>query len=150
MMRALLACERGNSFIELGFVAPILATFIIGTVDLSMAYSAELALEQAAQRSIERVQRITYNVSQNPTLEAEAEAAAGTGSAATVTSWLECNGNGVRLDFTTGTCNAGAPYARYVEVQVQKPFDPMFGRFFPSAAADGTVTLDATAGIRVQ
>lgn len=150
MIRSLLRCERGNSLIEMALVAPVLTTLIIGTIDLSMAYSEELALEQAAQRTIERVQANTYTLSQNPTLQAEAQSAAGEGSTATVSSWLECNGDGVRLDFATGTCTAGDPYARYVEVQVRKPFDPMFGTFFPSANADGTVTLDATAGIRVQ
>jgi Flp pilus assembly protein TadG len=146
----ILKCERGNSFVEMAFAAPILATLIIGLVDLSTAYSAELALEQAAQRTIERVQQGPYTTTENATLETEAETAAGTGSNATVSSWLECNGDGVRLNFNTGTCATGAPYARHVEVTVTKPFDPLFGRFFPGASTGGTVTLDATAGIRVQ
>jgi Flp pilus assembly protein TadG len=150
MIRSIIHCERGNSLVELGFVAPILTTLIIGTIDLSTAYSAELALEQVAQRTIERVQADSYQTTQNSTLESEAEAAAGTGSDATVTSWLECNGNGVKLNFNTGTCSAGVPYARHVEIQVTKPFDPMFGTYFPGANQNGTITLDATAGIRVQ
>lgn len=150
MIRALLKCERGNSLIELAFIAPMLTTLVIGTVDLSMAYSEELALEQAAQRTVERVQRSSYRSTQNSTLQSEAQTAAGAGSSATVTAWLECNGNGVRLDFDTGECEEGDPYARYVEVEVEKPFDPFFGRFFPGAGSGGTVTLDAAAGIRVQ
>jgi Flp pilus assembly protein TadG len=150
MIRSLFHCERGNSVIELGFVAPILATIIIGTVDLSMAYSAELALEQAAQRTIERVQANTYNTGLNPSLKTEAEAAAGAGSTATVSAWLECSDNGTKLDFTTGDCSNTEPFARHVELQVQAPFNPMFGRFFPGAGANGTVTLVATAGVRVQ
>ena len=150
MIRSILSCERGNSIVELAFVAPILTTLIIGTIDLSTAYSAELALEQVAQRTIERVQSDSYQTSHNTTLETEAEAAAGTGSNATVTSWLECSGDGVKLNFNTGTCGAGVPYARHVEIEVTKPFDPMFGAYFPGASAGGTVTLDATAGIRVQ
>lgn len=149
-MRRLLGCDRGNSFVELGLVAPVLTTLIIGTVDLSMAYSAELALEQAAQRTIERVQAKSYQTSHNSTLKADAENAAGAGSTATVSSWLECNGDGVKLDFTTGSCSAGEPFSRHVEIQVQRPFTPMFGKFFPGADANGSVTLAATAGIRVQ
>ena len=149
MIRRLLGCQKGNSLVELGFVAPILTTMIIGTVDLGMAYSAELSLEQAAQRAIERVQREGYTTTQNSTLQSDAQTAAGSGSTATVTSWLECNNDGVKLNFNTGVCATGVPYARYVEVQVQKPFDPMFGRFFPGASTGGTVMLDATAGIRV-
>lgn len=150
MMRSLLKCERGNALVELAFVAPILTTFIIGTIDLSMAYSAELSLEQAAQRTIERVQASTYDTSQDSALESEAQTAAGAGATADVTAWLECNGNGTKLDFNTGSCSDGEPYARYVQVEVQRSFTPMFGRYFPNADANGAVTLDATAGVRVQ
>jgi Flp pilus assembly protein TadG len=150
MIRSLIRCERGNSLIELALVAPVLTTLIIGTTDLSMAYSEELSLEQAAQRTIERVQRNSYQISHNATLKTEAETAAGAGSTATVSSWLECNGDGVKLNYTTGSCSAGAPFSRHVEIQVQKPFDPMFGKFFPGADANGSVTLGATAGMRVQ
>ena len=147
MIGRVIRCERGNSLVELGFIAPILATFVIGTIDLSTAYSAELALEQAAQRTIERVQVKSYETTQKTALENEAKAAAGGGASATVTAWLECNGNGIRLDFDTGTCNEGDPYARYVELDMQQSFTPMFGEFFPGG---GTITLDATAGVRVQ
>lgn len=150
MIRKLLNCERGNSLIEMAFAAPILTTLIIGTVDLSMAYSAELEIEQVAQRSIERIQRESYRTSQKSALEAEARAAAGTGSTALITAWLECNGGGTRLNIDSGTCSAGEPYARYVEIQVTRPFSPMFGRYFPGANPNGTVTLDGTAGVRVQ
>ncbi len=49
--------ERGTSIIEMALAAPLLATFLIGMVDLSRAYSAKLQVEQAAQRTIEMVQR---------------------------------------------------------------------------------------------
>ena len=49
--------EGGASIIELALVAPILATLLIGMVDLSRAYSRKLMLEQAAQRAIEKIQQ---------------------------------------------------------------------------------------------
>ena len=146
----LLACERGNSFIELAFAAPLLVTFIIGTVDMSMAYSQQLALEQVAQRTVERVQRNSYLPSQKATLKAEAEAAAGSGAVATISEWLECNGNGIKLDFTTGSCSAGASYSLHVEVELDRSFNPIFGQFFPNANSSGAVPLEAKAGIRLQ
>jgi len=149
--RQLRADERGNSVIELGLVTPILAALLMGTVDISRAVSAKLNLEQAAQRTIELVQRSKYDTADNATYETEAETAAGTGSDATISNWLECNNNGTHLNWTTGSCTTGDPYARVVQVTIQQPFTPLFGtRFFPGANADGTFTLHATAGIRTQ
>ena len=143
--------ERGNSLIEMALFTPLLATLLVGTVDLSRAYSSKLALEQAAQRVVERVQASEYTTANKSTLEADAESAAGTGSDANITTWLECNNDGTHLDYDTGTCaTATDPYARYVQVTVTQPFTPMFGaRFFPNAS-NGVVTLTATAGVRTQ
>ena len=51
--------ERGASIIELALVAPVLASMLVGMVDLSRAYSYKLKLEQAAQRAIEKVQAVS-------------------------------------------------------------------------------------------
>jgi Flp pilus assembly protein TadG len=144
--------QRGNSLIEMALVAPLLGALVVGTLDISDAVSEKLALEQSAQRVVEYVQRSGYQTSDNAALIAEAKTAAGAGSTASVTAWLECNGNGVHLNFDTGTCsNASVPYARYAEITVRKTFTPQFGtRFFPGANADGTVNVSATAGVRVQ
>jgi Flp pilus assembly protein TadG len=143
--------ERGNALIEMALIAPLLAALIVGAVDISRGVSAKLQVEQAAQRSIELIQRSEYKTADESTYEADAQAAAGTGSTATLTAWMECNGNGVHLDIDTGTCGATDAVARYVQMTVQKPFTPMFGtRLFPGANSNGTVTVDATAGIRVQ
>ena len=144
--------ERGNSLIEMAIVTPVIAALLVGMVDLSRAYSAKLQLEQAAQRTIELVQRTDYKTSDASTYEDDAEAAAGVGSTATLSSWLECNNDGEHLDFDTGTCGAATdPYARYVQITVEKSFTPLFGsRYFPGANADGTVTLRAIAGVRAQ
>lgn len=150
-LRSLGPDERGNSLIEMALIAPVLAALIVGAVDISRGVSAKLQVEQAAQRSIELVQRSEYKTADKATYEADAQAAAGSGSTAAITAWLECNGDGVKRNIDTGTCNDGDALARYVQMSVQKPFTPMFGtRFFPGANANGTVTVHATAGIRVQ
>jgi Flp pilus assembly protein TadG len=149
---AICADESGNSMIEMALVMPLLATLLVGTVDISRACAAKLGLEQAAQRTIELVQRTDYNTDDTDIYEGDAEEAAGEGSTATVTDWLECNNDGVHLDYDTGVCaNAADPYSRYVQIEVQQPFTPMFGTmFFPNPNSDGSVTMRATAGVRTQ
>jgi Flp pilus assembly protein TadG len=143
--------ERGNSFVEMGLVLPLLTAVLVGSVDISRAVSARLKLEQAAQRTIELVQASTYKTSQNSTLQSDAQTAAGAGSTATVTSWMECDYNGTHLDYDTGTCNTGQSYQRYVKVSISQKFTPMFGtKYFPGANSDGTYTLTGVAGLRTQ
>jgi len=147
--------ERGNSFIEMAFIVPILTTLFVGMVDISRAVSMDLQLEQATQHTIERIQAIgtQYKTTNNSTYQTDAAAAAGVNTSnVTVSSWLECSNDGVKLDYDSGTCSSGtAPFARYVTVSVQKNFTPLFGtRFFPGANSDGTFTLRSTAGVRIQ
>jgi hypothetical protein len=142
--------ERGNSFLEMALAAPLLAALFIGMVDVSRAVSAKIDLEQAAQRAVERVQATEYKSDEADDLQADAEAAAGSGSSATVDDWLECNHDGVHLDFDTDSCSAGQSYARYVEVNVQKSFSPLYGSMFPGADTNGDVQVNGQATVRVQ
>jgi Flp pilus assembly protein TadG len=142
--------ERGNSFLEMALAAPLLAALFIGMVDISRSVSTKIDLEQAAQRAVERVQATEYKTADATDVQDDAEAAAGTGSSATVDAWLECNHDGTHLDFDTGSCSAGQSYARYVEVNVQKPFTPMYGGMFPGADSNGEVQVNGQATVRVQ
>lgn len=153
MMRRLLTLardERGTSLIEMAMVAPVFAMLLVGFVDISRAYSARLQLEQAAQRSIEKVQQYRTTSSTFSTLQAEAMAAANVAaSAVTVDPWLECDG-ARQANYNT-SCTPGQVQARYITVSIVKKFTPMFGtRFFPGANADGTYTLVGDAGMRTQ
>ena len=147
--------ESGNSIVEMGFVAPILASLLIGMVDLSRAYSNKLQIEQIAQRTIEKVQNAEYSDTDayKNALKAEAAAAAGVAtSAVTVTSWLECNNDGVKLAFGSSCTDANAPFGRYVEVGIQRVYTPMFKVKFggQNMNANGTYNLKGTAGVRIQ
>ena len=62
----LLANARGAAVIELALVAPVLALGVIGIVDVSNAYSRKLALEQGAQRAVEKI----MNTTETSTVEA--------------------------------------------------------------------------------
>ena len=62
MMRRLVKLareDRGAAVIELALIAPVLALLIIGVTDISIAYGRKLELEQAVQRSIEKVMQTT-------------------------------------------------------------------------------------------
>ncbi len=149
-IRSLARDESGASIIEMAMVAPVLAALLMGMVDISRAYSAKLQLEQAAQRSIEKVQQYRTTTSTYSTLVAEAATAAGVNATdVTVDYWLECNG--ARQTAYTTVCPTVQTRVRYITVSINKKFSPMFGtRYFPGANSDGTYTINAQAGLRTQ
>jgi Flp pilus assembly protein TadG len=150
---SLLRDRRGSSVIELAIAAPIFGAFIIGMVDLSRAYSAKLQLEQAAQRTIEYVQRNGYQPGDDSTLQAEAAAAAGVAtSAVTVNKWLECYSGTTTITktYTGQTCSAGQSYARYISVDITKTYAPIFRVKWDMKTASSIYTLHGKAGLRVQ
>lgn len=146
----LISCERGNSFVEMALVSPLIAALLMGMVDISRAVSTKLKLVQSSQRAVELVQSSGFVYSNMSALETEAETAAGAGSEATATAWLECGSSSTQLSFTS-TCADGEPYSRHVRVTITKPFTPLFASpYFPGANNDGTYTITGKAGMRVQ
>lgn len=150
------ADESGTSAIEMALLAPILATMMIGMVDLGSAYSAKLKLVQGAQRAVEKIQRFGVGVT-GKTDEAslKAEAADGAGievAKVVVTSWLECTSSGgtVTTKAYDGSCATGEAFARNVHIDAEGTYTPMFTMKWAGANADGTFTLHGKAGIRVQ
>lgn len=149
LFKNLVRDESGATIVELALMAPIMATMLIGMVDLSFGYSEKLELEQAAQRAVERVMQQRSASSDYSDIKAEAAAHAGVPeSAVTVDFWLECNGT--RADSVSAACADGETYARYVEVDVTDKYTPYIGTKFLGANDDGSYTLTGTAGIRIQ
>jgi len=148
--------ERGASIIELAMTVPVLASLLIGMVDISRAYSAKLQLEQAAYRAVEKVQQYQASASTYDTLKAEAGSAARAAGFTTVSDndvvidyWLECNG-ARQSDYNT-VCSGGQSYARWITVDIPGTFTPMFSsRHWPGANTNGTFTLHGRAGLRTQ
>src|SRR5581483_3267691 len=85
----LLRNDRGAAIIELALVAPVLALVVAGIVDLSNAYSKKLALEQGAQRAIEKIMNTTENATVESTLASE----------------VQCQVNGSTTTSGVTTCN---------------------------------------------
>ena len=142
--------DRGASIIELALVAPVLASLLVGMVDMSRAYSYKLKLEQSAQRAIEKVQQYQAESSTYSTLQSEAANAAGVpSSSVTIDYWLECDGTR-QSDYNT-SCTGTQTYGRWVTVSVQGTFTPMFrSKYYPRANSDGTFTITGKAGMRTQ
>lgn len=139
--------ERGAALIELALVAPILATMTIGVIDLSNAFGRKLALEQAAQRAIEKVMNTTADDTVEATLQAEAAKQASVPlSDVTVTFRLECNGTQTDAD----DCPAGQTMSQWINVEVKDTYEPMFNVRFGAARTKGYYELKGEAGIRTQ
>ena len=167
------ADQRGAAVIELALVAPILGLMVIGIVDMSNAFSRKLALEQGAQRAVERIMQTTASDTVENTVKAEVvcqvdgtntdgtcKTSPITTSNVTVTYRLECTDPGGSIytqtstDSTTFdgyTCASGTvSEARYIEVLVNDTYTPLFPITFSFINGDGTYHLSATAGVRTQ
>lgn len=159
---ALLSNERGAAIIELAIVAPILALGVIGIVDMSNAYSRKLALEQGAQRAIEKIMQTTQESTVESTLASEAvcqvdgvnsdgtcKTSPITTSNVTVTWRRECStsagaltttaaGNSTPQTYTTSAaydadpCSSGSKEADYIQVALTDKYTPMFSTHFGS------------------
>ena len=168
----LLADDTGAAIIELALIAPIFALMTIGVVDMSNAYSRKLALEQGAQRAVEKIMQTTQDDTVENTLTTEAVCQVNgtnangtcktspiTAANVTVTFRLECNASGTitaqtttnATTFDTFTCALGSTEARYIQVQVSDKYTPMFPIHFAAfTSSDGSYHLSATAGMRTQ
>ena len=165
--------ESGAAVIELALVAPVLGLLVIGIVDISNAFSRKLALEQGAQRAIERIMQTTADDTVENTLKTEVVCQVnGTNSDGTcktspittadvtVNYRQECTTTGgvmttqTTTDATTFdgyTCaNTSDTEARYIEVVVNDKYSPMFPIHFSALNSDGTYHISATAGMRTE
>jgi Flp pilus assembly protein TadG len=162
MIRLLLAKlrrnERGASIVELALTAPFMAALVIGISDLARAYSMKLLLEQASQRAIEKVENqksvATGGYSTSLTAEATAamtDAGYSTGNTYTSDSWRECGTATTHETFTGDCASSTDTTTRYASVSISRNFSPMFpSRAWPTANADGTITLTGYAEVRIQ
>lgn len=173
-MRILARHEGGAAVIELALISPILALTIVGIVDISNAFSRKLALEQGAQRAIEKIMQTTEDDTVEGTLKTEAVCQVNGMNAdktckttpisaanVTVTWMLECrNSSGAITGSQTSTdadafdllsCTAVDRPSRYIKVAVTDKYTPMFPIHFGAInSGDKKYHLSATAGMRTQ
>ena len=172
----LLADSRGAAIIEMALIAPVLALGVIGIVDISNAYSRKLALEQGAQRAIEKIMNTTENATVESTLTSEVQCQVNGSTTSngvttcktsptqtiTVTWRVDCTAADGTI--TTQTTISSATYdtyvdptatpctgtkSGYVQVDVTDKYSPLFPVHFASFnTSDSTYHLSATAGVR--
>ena len=173
-LHRLVADARGAAVIEMALVAPVLALTVIGIVDMSNAYSRKLALEQGAQRAIEKIMQTTETSTVESTLTTEAVCQVNgmnadntcktspiTAANVTVTYRLECKdatGSIVSTSTTTDSaafdalfCDPSQHEQRYLEVRLTDTYMPLFPIHFLSFnTGSGGYPISATAGMRTQ
>ena len=148
-LKSLRGDGRGAATLELALVAPVLATMLIGMVDIGRGYSMKLQLEQAAQRAIEKVMTGQADKSTVAALKTEAATTASVPESQVIVNyWLECDG-ATQGTYDT-TCSMGAVSRRYLTVQISKTFTPMFSAKWLGSNPDGTFTVIGKTGVRTQ
>ena len=158
-LRTLIRDQRGAAIIELAFIAPIIALMTVGVVDLSNGFGTKLKVEQAAQRSIEKVMQTTGVTTVEDTIVAEAvcqyngtnvngtcKTTPLTTANVTVTHRLECDG----VLTTNPDCTGTQKEARWIEVKVATDYKPLFPLYFTGIDADGKYHIESIAGMRTQ
>lgn len=171
--QTLLRDTSGAAVVELALVAPVLAMVTVGIVDLSNAYSRQLALEQGAQRAIEKIMQTTELSTVENTLKDEAcfqvdginadgtcKNSPITTNDVTVTFRQECTDSSGTVTVQTthdGTtfdgysCASGSTEAKYIQVSISDKYTPMFPIHFSGYdEADGSYHFTATAGMRTK
>jgi Flp pilus assembly protein TadG len=123
--------ERGAAVIEMALIAPVLALGVIGIVDVSNAYSRKLALEQGAQRAVEKIMNTTENSTVESTLANEVKCQVNGSTTATTTSGTQTT--------TTTTCNTSPTQT----ITVTWRLDCTTGGATTSTSTTNSATYDA-------
>jgi Flp pilus assembly protein TadG len=139
--------DRGAAVVELAIISPMIALLTVGVIDMSNGFSRKLKIEQAAQRSIEKIMNTSASDTIENTLAAEAASQANVPLAnVSVDYRLECD------DVVTEAeeCAEDQETSQWISVTVTDTYTPLFTRTFGGINGDGTYHLSATAGIRIQ
>jgi Flp pilus assembly pilin Flp len=165
--------EDGTATIELAVVVTVLATMLIGVVDITTAFNRKMELEQALQRSLEKIMNTTTFTTPTQTIKEEVALAVRgiEEEEISVDYLLECDNviqeqsGSPEPTAPANTSEAAVPEAeepdasagcdpsevqrRYITATVTDQFEP----FFPLhklGIAGSAFTISARAGMRVE
>ena len=163
ILRRLQSDNRGAAIIEMAMVAPVLALMTVGVVDISNGFGRKLRLEQAAQRSIEKVMQTTGELTVEDTIateavcqyngvnaEGECNTAPLTTDNVTVNHRLECNGVEKIVTVDDQDCAEGETESRWIQVTVWDDYAPMFPIHFSGIDDGDKYRITAVAGMRTE
>jgi len=139
------------SIIEMTFILPMLILLGCGATDLAMCYARQLALQQAAARTMEYAIAAGFaNLTSNQiTTEGTTAAGPGTNVAVSSSIWLECDG--VVQAAGTTSCTGSTSPARFASITITDTYNWMFEQLVPSWNSQPySVSLRGYAEVRVQ
>jgi Flp pilus assembly pilin Flp len=151
--------QRGVAAIELALVAPILAALIMGAADVGSAFSRKLALEQGAQRAVEKVMQTTELANVQETIAAEVAIQAGVDEDQVEVTFPRYCGTRLMADgerdengFAEGDpCETSEKEAHYILVVVTDEYDPMFPALgMGTKLPNGNYKVETKAGMRTK
>lgn len=152
--------HSGTAIVELALAAPILAVLIMGAIDVGGAFSRRLAIEQGAQRAVEKVMQTTELANVQKTIADEVSAQANVSPAqVTVTFPRYCDDKkmpDVDRDKDTGLaegdpCDPGETEMHYILVDVVDEYEPVFASLgMGKKLPNGNYRLQAKAGMRTR
>ena len=147
IVRRIAGDERGLSVVELGLVAPVLALFLAGIIDLSFGLAQRFVMQQAVNETLELLLAHPLegdadddDVDLTYLIDHVTEAADIDEDAVTIERWLQCDA--VRMDDYAATCPGGQDSARYLSLTIEKDFH---GEFFV-----GDMMMTASGVMRIQ
>ena len=143
----LIAQERGTTVVELAMAAPLLLLFLMGIVDLSGCVSSRIALQKAADRTLQLV-----SVKELSRDYAYARTTAATYADVpvqnvTYDAWLECDAT--RMPSINDICEDGEEVKRLLRVEIRSGYALSFP-FSQFAPADGVIDVVASSTLRMQ
>ena len=145
-LRSFIRDNRGTAVVELAIVSPMIALLTVGVIDLSNAYGKKLKIEQAAQRSIEKIMNTSASDTIQNTLAAEAAHQADVSLDKVQVSYhLECDGAAT----DAAECGEEQQASQWISVTVTDQYTPIFNTYF-GTSGDGLYHVSATAGVRIQ
>jgi pilus assembly protein CpaE len=160
LAKRLRADESGVAVLELALAAPILALFIMGTADVGAAFSRKLALEQGAQRAVEKVMQTTELTTVQDAIAGEVAIQADVKPEQVKVEFPRYCGTrkmpDVARDPETGLaegdpCNPGETEAHYIMVSVSDEYKPIFPALgMGKKLANGNYKVVAEAGMRTK
>lgn len=145
-------CDRaGTSTIELAIIVPVLALLTFVGADVAMAFKTKIRLQNAAERTAQMASKGGYNSTAYQNLQADAAQAAGVpANAVTITGSLFCNSTAQAS--LVGECGTGQQMKRYVAININSSYQPMFGALMPGTiwASNDGVAVSGSASVRLQ
>lgn len=147
---ALMRASGGSSAVEFALAAPVLLGLLVPVVDLDMAFSQQIKVQQSAQAGAQYATTHPWT-SSSATAIANAVTAASTLASLTAdpapSQSCGCpTGTAIASAVCSSTCSDGQPAGYYVTINAQAPYTPQL----PYSVLGSSVTLTAQSTVRVR